>query len=79
MKVWVTCFGAMRDYLPEGTEGNRAELELSDGATVRDAVDALRAPGGIVHAVLVDEVPGSLDRGLRGGEEITLMPRFTGG
>ncbi len=79
MKISVVCFGAMREYLPEGAQGNRAELEVSDGATVREAVDALRAPGTIVHAVLVNEEPGSLDRRLREGDEITLMPRFTGG
>lgn len=79
MRVTAVCFGRMRDFLPDDAEGNRAVIEVDDGATAADLVDALGAPRGIVHAVLVGDVPGSLDRALTEGEEITLMPQFTGG
>lgn len=79
MKIEVTCYGAMREYLPPGTEGNRAELEVPAGATVADVVDELRAPPGLVHMVLVNEVPSRLDRSLEERDGITLMPQFTGG
>ena len=79
MKVEVTCYGAMREYLPAGTEGNRAQLDLPAGATVADVVDALGAPRGLVHMVLVNEEPSRLDRTLQERDGITLMPQFTGG
>lgn len=79
MKVTAVCFGAMRDYLPPGADGNRAVIELEAGGTAADLVNALGAPRTLVHALLVDGQPSSLDRVLNEGEEITLMPQFTGG
>ena len=79
MRVGLVCFGAMRDYLPGDADGNRASLDLPEGVTVGDLVDALGAPRSLVHALLVDEVQGSLDQRLHEGAEVTLMPSFSGG
>ena len=79
MKVSVTCFGVMREYLPDDADGNRATVELADDATAGDLVDALGAPRRLVHALLVDEVQGALDLRLHEGAEVTLMPSFSGG
>ncbi len=73
------CFGVIRDYLPDGSDGKRTRLTLDDDARVLDAVESLGVPNRLVHAVLVNEEPAGLDRGLREGDEITLMPQFTGG
>ena len=73
------CFGAMRDYLPPDADGNRATVDLPDGATVGDLVDSLGAPRRMVHALLVDEVQADLGHGLREGAAVTLMPPFSGG
>jgi molybdopterin converting factor small subunit len=79
VKVTVLCFGAMREHLPSGTAGNRADVELHEGADVGDLVDALGAPRRLVFALLVDGRRGELDTRLEGGAEVTLMPPFTGG
>lgn len=79
MKVTVTCFGAMRDYLPDHADGNHASIEVPEGATVGDLVDALGAPRRLVHALLVDEVQSDLAQPLRDGAAVTLMPPFSGG
>ena len=79
MKVEIVCFGAMRGYLPAGTEGNTVVLELDDQATVADGVDALGAPRGLVHAILVNEDPADLARRLDDGDRLTLMPHYSGG
>lgn len=79
MNVTVSCYGAMREYLPGGTNGNTTTLELPEGATVGDAVDALGAPRRLVHALLVDDVQSDLSRTLSDGAAITLMPPFSGG
>lgn len=79
MRVTIVCFGAMREYLPAGADGNQAVVDLPDGATVGDLVDALGAPRRLVHALLVDEVQGDLGRRLHEGAAVTLMPPFSGG
>lgn len=78
MRVTVTCFGAMRDYLPPDATGSTS-LELSDGATVADVVDALGAPKDLVFAIMVDDERADLSHVLSGGATVTLMPPFTGG
>ena len=75
----MVCYGAMRDYLPSQDSGNRAEIEVDEGASVADVVRALGAPDLLVHAVLVGDEPATTSRVLHQGEEITLMPHFTGG
>ena len=79
MQVTVLCFGAMREYLPPEAVGNTTVLTLGDGATAGDVVDRLGAPRRLVYALLVNEDPSGLDRKLRGGDKVTLMPQFTGG
>ena len=79
MKVEVECFGAMRDYLPEGTAGNRAEIEVGERSRVGDVIDALGAPKHLVYALLVDGEKGKLDQVLDEGAVVTLMPPFAGG
>ena len=69
----------MKEYLPAGSEANRAEVELHDGAEVGDLVDGIGAPRRLVFACLVDGVQAGLDRRLTEGCEVTLMPPFSGG
>jgi molybdopterin converting factor small subunit len=79
MRVTVVCFGVMREYLPLGALDNRASVELTDGGTVADLVDALGAPRRLVFSVLVDGVQATLDDPLHEGAEVTVMPPFAGG
>jgi molybdopterin converting factor small subunit len=79
MKVTVICFGAMRDYLPEGAAGNRAEVDVARDATVADVAAALGAPGRLLHVVLVNGERTDLSKVVKEGDEVTLMPPFAGG
>jgi molybdopterin converting factor small subunit len=79
MNVAVVCFGAMRQYLPDSSEGNRAQVGVTEGASVGDVVDALGAPRALVFSLLVDGVQADLDHVLHDGAEVTLMPPFAGG
>ncbi len=79
MTVTVVCFGAMREYLPKDAGGNRADVLLESGASAGDLVDRLEAPRRLVFALLVDGQQANLDTPLEDGQEVTLMPPFTGG
>ena len=77
--VTIVCFGAMRDFLPSESDGNRAKVTVDDGSTVGDVVDALGAPRALVFSVLLDGVHVTLGDEVSPGAEITLMPPFAGG
>jgi molybdopterin converting factor small subunit len=79
MEVTVVCFGAMREHLPEGARDNRAALDVPEGATVGEVVDALGAPRALAFAVLLDGVQTTLEGRVGPGSEVTLMPPFSGG
>jgi DNA-3-methyladenine glycosylase I len=79
MKVSAVCFGQMREFLPADAEGNRATLELEDAARVLDLVHSLGAPERLVYVLLVNGERGQLDHRLTDGDEVTLMPPYTGG
>lgn len=79
VKVTVVCFGAMREHLPPDAGGNRAVLEVERDAQVGDVVRALGAPERLVYALLLNEKRASLESPLAEGDEVTLMPPFTGG
>ena len=79
MKIEVVCFGVMKEYLPDSAQGNRARVDLPDDATVGDAIGKLGAPARLVYAVLVNEDPADVGRKLQEGDQLTLMPQFTGG
>ena len=79
MKVSAVCFGQMREFLPPDAEGNRATLELTGQARVLDLVQSLGAPERLVYVLLVNGERGQLDHPLADGDEVTLMPPYTGG
>ena len=79
MIVTVVCFGAMRSYLPPGSSGNVAFVDVPDSATVADVIDRLGAPPKLVHAILVSGERAELSTPVESGTEITLMPPFAGG
>lgn len=79
MRVSLVCFGALREHLPAASSGNRVALDLPEGATAGDAVDALGAPRRLVFALLIDGRRADLSSPLHEGAEVTLMPPFAGG
>jgi molybdopterin converting factor small subunit len=79
MKVTVICFGGMREYLPPEAQGNRAMIELPDGASVARLAEELGAPRRLLFSLLVDGARVGEEAVLTDGAEVTLMPPFTGG
>ncbi len=79
MKVTVICFGPLRDYLPDAAEDGRASIELPSGADVEALVVALQMPYRRVYALLVNGQQAAGSTALHDGDQITLMPPFSGG
>jgi molybdopterin converting factor small subunit len=79
VKVGVRLLGLLRRYRPAGFKGDVVELDLADGATLRDAAQALSVPLDLIHAVFVNDKQVSLERVLAPGDVVRLFPPVAGG
>jgi MoaE-MoaD fusion protein len=75
MKVTVRLFAVLRERA--GRES--VELELSDGATVRDAIAAVAAADGVPVLMAVNREVAAEDVVLAPGDELALIPPVSGG
>jgi molybdopterin converting factor small subunit len=80
--VQVRLFGEFREYLPEGSVGGRASLELPEGATVYSLVEKLGLPyaaeEGVLAVAVNDEVT-DLKAPLAEGDVVSMFPPLAGG
>ncbi len=79
MKVKVVAFGMIREAIGLAHPGDSRELELTEGASVTEAIEALGLSSQQVFSILVDGGRVEASETLREGAEVTLMPPFTGG
>ena len=79
MKVGLRLQAILRRYRPAGFTGDVVQLDLDEGATVRDAVEALSVPVHLVHAVFINGEQGALDTALADGDRVRVFPPVVGG
>lgn len=83
MKVTVRLAGMITGHLPEGSTGDRAEIELAEGATVSALMARLGIPEEGTYLVIVDDV--TVPRAVRGtyglvdGASVAIVPPLKGG
>ena len=75
MKVTVRLFAVLRERA--GRES--VEIELTDGATVRDAIAAVAAADGVPVVMAVNREVAAEDMVLSPGDELALIPPVSGG
>jgi molybdopterin converting factor small subunit len=80
--VQVRLFGEFREYLPEGSTGGEARVELPEGATVTTLIEQLGISYEIAEGVLVaavnDEVADH-QAPLKDGDVVSMFPPLAGG
>lgn len=75
MRVRVKLLGTLREQNPSGSV-----LDLSDWATIADALRALEISAPQVQAVAVNgRIERDYRRRLAGGDELTVLPPVSGG
>jgi molybdopterin converting factor small subunit len=79
VKVGIRLQAILRRYRPAGFTGDVVEMNLSEGATVRDVAEALGVPTNLVHAVFVNDKQGALDAALADGDIVRVFPPVVGG
>ena len=75
--------GDLRHYLPAGTQFNRCELELADGATINSVLSHISLPDEktfllMVNGDMVQQEAYAITH-LSAGDEVVLFPPIKGG
>jgi molybdopterin converting factor small subunit len=79
VRVEVRLFATFASYLPPGSGGGAAMIEMPAGSTVDDVAARLGIPSGLQRIVLVNGYDAGPDRCLSAGDIVTLFPPLAGG
>jgi molybdopterin converting factor small subunit len=79
VKIEVRLFANLAGYLPRGTRGHAATLDVAEGATVGDVVRGLAIPADLPGLLLVNGRDATPDRRLRPGDVVAIVPPLAGG
>ena len=76
--ITVKLFAMLKKYVPEGSSDG-ISLSLPSGATVQDAVDALKIPREQAGLLVVDDTYVEVKTVLADGLELSIFPPLAGG
>lgn len=83
MKIYLELYASLMRYLPPGAGRHRREIEIADGATPHDVIDAYGIPRGSAHLVLRNGVfvlPLERNRPVfQAGDVLAIWPPVAGG
>ncbi|MGB1547671.1 MAG: MoaD/ThiS family protein [Alphaproteobacteria bacterium] len=83
MKVTLKFYTTLKQYLPQGTSDNTAEIEIEDGASVQTVVERQGVPANMIHMTMVNGAyiaPSDLGgHELKDGDTLAMWPPLAGG
>jgi molybdopterin synthase sulfur carrier subunit len=79
MRISVTLHGTLRRFLPAGSSGNAAGLDMPEGATVADVVARLGIPPDHTKMMVSGDEYLETTSILHDGQEVNLFPPLAGG
>lgn len=79
MIVKARLFATLRDYVPQAKIGATLEVELPDGARIKDLANHFKLPLDLVKLAYVNGIYQELDFQLHENDEIGLFPPIGGG
>lgn len=79
MRVSIRLHGTLRKFLPSGTRDNLTTVELSDGASVADAIARLGIPAAHAKMFVSGDEHLEATSVLRDGQEVNVFPPLAGG
>lgn len=85
MHIEVRLFATLRRYLPPGSQGMSARIDVEEGLTVRDLMERLGLPqehdpeSGATYLIIVNEEQQDAQVMLHDGDCVSLYPPLAGG
>ncbi len=83
MQVSLKLYASLGAYLPDGAEKNVAKLEVAEGTTIRQLLDAHNVPPQACHLVLLNghfQAPAvRANVKLKAGDAVAVWPPVAGG
>jgi molybdopterin converting factor small subunit len=79
MHVKVKLYAMLRQYAGDVKAGTPIDIELAEGASLRDLVRVLGIPPEQARVTFVNGIIEELDRRLKAGDEIGMFPPIGGG
>jgi len=83
MRISLKTSGLLKRYLPQGTEGNTAEMEMPEGLSINGVLEHLGAPTDGNYLIIIngESTPPSMrdEVFLHDGDAMSLMPPLKGG
>lgn len=83
MRISLKASGLLKKYLPDGTDGNTADIDVPESATINGVLNHIGAPvdGNYLIIINGESVPPSTrgDVVLNDGDAMSLMPPLKGG
>lgn len=79
MRVEVRLYATLRRHLPQARAGESYEIELEEGATVENLLEALGVPVDGTKQAFVNGITRELDHQLRDGDKVGVFPPIGGG
>ncbi|MBO8128097.1 MAG: MoaD/ThiS family protein [Peptococcaceae bacterium] len=79
MKVVLKLYATLQNYLPPGTQGTAAEVEIPAGTTIEDLFKAYNVPLDQVKIIMVNGRHTDLDYEIQEGDQVAGFPAIAGG
>jgi molybdopterin converting factor small subunit len=79
MNVELNLYASYRDYLPEGSQGNTARIELEEGATIGDLMKMIQLEEEKPKIIFKNSTHAKPESRLRDGDRVAVFPPVAGG
>ena len=79
MKIRLKLIATYRELLPPGTQGNKIEIEIPEGAQVSDVMAQFNVPQDDSSVIVVNGLTVPLSTVLADGDEVSAFSAIAGG
>jgi sulfur carrier protein ThiS len=79
MRISVKLIATYRELLPEGTKGNKIEIDIPEGASVSDVLAQFNVPQDESSVIVVNGLTVPLATVLAEGDEVSAFSAVAGG
>lgn len=79
MKIEVNLYSTLKRYMNKKSAGNSSEIDIKEGAYIKDVMQKLKIPDDLVKLIFINGVHAKRDTLLKDGDRIGLFPPVGGG